>query len=45
VRALRRRRIIASAAPYAVSHVRLTPSIRNSEAEVEAALRHVRELA
>jgi isopenicillin-N epimerase len=32
---LRRRRIIASAAPYAIQHVRLTPSIMNSPAEVD----------
>lgn len=45
VAALRRRRIIASAAPYAIQHVRLTPSIMNSPAEVELALAEVRGLA
>src|SRR5690606_2688654 len=44
VRALRERRIIASAAPYATQHVRLTPSIRNTPAEIDAALRAVAEL-
>jgi isopenicillin-N epimerase len=42
---LRRRRIIASAAPYAIQHVRLTPSIMNSPAEVDLALAEVRGLA
>ena len=42
---LRRRRIIASAAPYAIQHVRLTPSIMNSPAEVNLALAEVRGLA
>ena len=42
---LRRRRIIASAAPYAIQHVRLTPSLMNSPAEVERALAEVRGLA
>ncbi len=32
---LRERGIVASVAPYATSHVRLTPSIRNSETEIE----------
>ena len=35
---LRQHRIIASVAPYATPHVRLTPSIRNTPAEVERAL-------
>ncbi|MBO9708398.1 MAG: aminotransferase class V-fold PLP-dependent enzyme [Caulobacter sp.] len=42
---LRARRIIASAAPYAIQHVRLTPSIMNSPAEVDLALAEVRGLA
>jgi isopenicillin-N epimerase len=42
---LRDRRIIASAAPYAIPHVRLTPSIRNSPAEIDAVLAAVREIA
>lgn len=41
---LRRRRIIASAAPYAIQHVRLTPSLMNSPAEVDLALAEVRGL-
>jgi isopenicillin-N epimerase len=45
VDALRERRVIASAAPYATPHVRLTPSIRNNEADIEAALAAVAELA
>lgn len=42
---LKDRGIIASVAPYAVQHVRLTPSIRNTAAEIDAALRAVREIA
>lgn len=45
VRRLRDRKIIASAAPYATPHVRLTPGIRNSPAEVDTALGAVREMA
>lgn len=45
VSALRQRRVIASAAPYAIEHVRLTPSIMNSPAEVDFALAQVRGLA
>jgi len=45
VERLRHHRIIASAAPYAVPHARLTPSIRNSPSEIEAILRRVREIA
>jgi len=45
VATLRRRRIIASAAPYAIPHVRLTPSLMNSPAEVDLALAEVRGLA
>jgi len=44
VRALRDRGVVASVAPYATQHVRLTPSIRNSIAEVDAALAAVRDL-
>lgn len=44
VLALRERGIIASAAPYATPHVRLAPSIRNSHAHVEAALKAVASL-
>ena len=42
---LRERRIIASVAPYAVPHVRLTPCFRNTPAEIEAVLQEVRALA
>jgi selenocysteine lyase/cysteine desulfurase len=42
---LRRRRIIASVAPYATPHVRLTPSIRNSEAEIDEVAAALREIA
>jgi isopenicillin-N epimerase len=45
VAALRERNVVASAAPYATRYVRLTPSILNSEAEVQTALAAVRELA
>jgi isopenicillin-N epimerase len=41
---LRERRIIASVAPYAVPHVRLTPSIQNTAAEIETVLQEVRAL-
>ena len=44
VERLRQHRIIASAAPYAISHTRLTPSIRNSSAEIETVLQRVREI-
>ncbi len=42
---LRERRIIASVAPYAVPHVRLTPCLANSPEEIEAVLQEVRSLA
>jgi selenocysteine lyase/cysteine desulfurase len=45
VRRLRERRIIASVSPYAVPHVRLTPSIVNTPEEVDAAAREIRALA
>jgi isopenicillin-N epimerase len=38
VRRLRAGRVIGSAAPYATRHVRLTPSFRNNEADVDFAL-------
>lgn len=44
VEALRERGIVASAAPYATQHVRLTPSIRNTVAEIDAVLNAVAEL-
>lgn len=42
---LRDRRIIGSVAPYATPHARLTPSIRNTPEEVDAAIAAVRDLA
>jgi selenocysteine lyase/cysteine desulfurase len=39
------KKIIASAAPYAVSYARLAPSLVNDPAEVDAAVRAVREIA
>jgi isopenicillin-N epimerase len=42
---LREHRIIASVAPYARPHVRLTPSIRNTPDEIETALRAMRTIA
>jgi selenocysteine lyase/cysteine desulfurase len=42
---LRESRIIASVAPYAVPHVRLTPCVANSPVEIEAVLQVVRALA
>jgi isopenicillin-N epimerase len=44
VKRLRERRIVASVAPYAVPHVRLTPCIQNTPAEIEVVLREVRAL-
>ena len=44
VRRLRERRIVASVAPYAVPHVRLTPCVYNGPAEIETVLRDVRTL-
>ncbi len=41
---LRRRNIVATTTPYAPSYARLTPSIRNSPAEIEAALDAIRAL-
>ncbi len=45
VHALRQQRVIASAAPYAVQHVRLTPSIRNTIEDVDYAINAVRTIA
>lgn len=42
--ALRERRIYASVSPYAVPHVRVTPSIRNSPEELDRVLAAVRRL-
>ena len=42
---LRERRIIASVAPYAVPHVRLTPCLANTFQEIETVLQEVRSLA
>jgi 4-aminobutyrate aminotransferase-like enzyme len=39
------RNIVASTAPYKANYARLAPSLVNDEAEVETALRAVRELA
>ncbi|HEY0730259.1 MAG TPA: aminotransferase class V-fold PLP-dependent enzyme, partial [Pyrinomonadaceae bacterium] len=39
------RKIIATTTPYAQSHARVSPSIRNSPPEIEAALSAIRELA
>jgi isopenicillin-N epimerase len=44
VHRLRERRIIASVAPYAVPHVRLTPSIQNTPLEIDTVLREIRAL-
>jgi selenocysteine lyase/cysteine desulfurase len=41
---LRERRVIASVAPYAVPHVRLTPCLVNTPGEIEAVLQEVRGL-
>lgn len=45
VERLLERRVIATFTPYAQTHARLTPCIRNTEEEMEAALRAVRALA
>lgn len=42
---LKERRIVASVAPYATRHVRLTPSIYNTPSDIERALREVRAVA
>jgi selenocysteine lyase/cysteine desulfurase len=45
VRQLRARKVVASVAPYATQHVRLTPSILNTPEEVDAAIAAVHEIA
>jgi isopenicillin-N epimerase len=45
VNRLRERRIVASVAPYAVPHVRLTPCIQNTAAEIDIVLQEIRALA
>jgi len=45
VELLRTRNIVASVAPYATPHVRLTPSVRNTSAEIEKVLMAVYEIA
>ena len=45
VRALRNRKVVASVAPYASQHVRLTPSILNTPEEIDLAIAAVREVA
>jgi isopenicillin-N epimerase len=45
VKRLRERGVIASVAPYAAPHIRLTPCIYNTPAQIEAALRVVRAIA
>ena len=42
---LRQRNIIATVTPYAQSHARISPSIRNSPQEIEITLREIRMLA
>lgn len=42
---LRQRNIVATPTPYARSHARVSPSIRNSPQEIETALREIRALA
>ncbi|MGH7570642.1 MAG: aminotransferase class V-fold PLP-dependent enzyme [Gemmatimonadota bacterium] len=44
VNALRSRDIVATVTPYAIEHLRFSPSIRNTPEEVEAGLRAVRDL-
>ena len=45
VRELRSRKIVASVAPYATPHVRLSPSVRNSPEDIERVLSQLYELA
>lgn len=45
VSALRQRGIVASVAPYARPHIRLTPSIRNLDSEIDQAIEAVAALA
>jgi isopenicillin-N epimerase len=42
---LRQRQIVATPTPYADSHARVSPSIRNSPQEIDTALREIRSLA
>jgi isopenicillin-N epimerase len=42
---LRQRNIVATPTPYAQSHARISPSIRNSSREIEIALREIHALA
>jgi isopenicillin-N epimerase len=42
---LRQRKIVATPTPYADSHARVSPSIRNSPQEIEIALREIHALA
>lgn len=44
VQALRRHQVIASVAPYATPHVRLTPSLQNNEGDVDTAVDALRRL-
>jgi isopenicillin-N epimerase len=45
VRELRSRKTVASVAPYAIPHVRLSPSVRNGPEEIEKVLSQLYELA
>ena len=45
VKQLLSKRIVASTSPYAVTYARLAPSLVNNSAEVEAAVRAVREIS
>jgi hypothetical protein len=42
---LREKGIVATTTPYAPSYARLTPSIRNSPAEIETVLGEIRVMA
>ena len=44
VEKLRRRGIVGSVTPYATQYVRLAPSLLNSENEIEATVREIRNL-
>ena len=44
VAGLRQRRIIASVAPYSTPHIRLTPSIRNTELEIDQVVQALHEI-
>jgi selenocysteine lyase/cysteine desulfurase len=45
VESLRKQKIIASVAPYAIPHIRFSPSVRNSPQEIDKALAVLRDLA